>query len=159
MQAKEGVLNLLNTHLTAELTAVNQYFLAAKMCESWALEGLHHKFRELSFGEMRDAEALVKHILYLEGLPNLQRLNQIRIGESVPEILDAGLELERNAVELLRGAVEHCARVSDFTTRSMFEEMLRDEETHVDWFETQRDAIRLVGLENYLAQQLQSAAG
>jgi bacterioferritin len=154
MKAKEGVIDLLNTALTIELTAVNQYFLAAKMCKNWGFMRLHDKFRDLSMDEMKDIEELMEHILYLEGLPNMQRLNQVRAGETVPEVLQAGLELERGAVDFLRGAIEHCARQGDFTTRAMFEEMIRDEEHHIDWFETQFEAIRLVGVENYLSQQI-----
>lgn len=154
MQAKEGVIDLLNTHLTLELTAINQYFLAAKMCENWGFMRLHEKFRSLSLDEMKDAEELVAHILYLEGLPNMQRLNQVRVGENVREILDAGYELEKGAVEFLRGAIEHCTRVGDYTTRAKFEEMIQDEEEHVDWYETQFETIKQVGLELYLAQQI-----
>jgi bacterioferritin len=154
MQAKPGVVDLLNQCLTIELTATNQYFLAAKQCANWGFGRLHDHFRGLSIGEMRDAERLVEHILYLEGLPNLQRLNRVRVGETVPEILEAGLQAEHEAVEFLRGAIEHCAREGDFTTRAMFESMIQDEETHVDWFETQIETIRLVGLQQYLAQQV-----
>lgn len=154
MQAKEGVLDLLNRMLTIELTAINQYFLAAKMCENWGFNRLERKFNQLSRGEMTDTEHLIKHILYLEGIPNMQRLDQIRVGENVPETLQAGLDLERRAVEFLRGAIEHCARVGDYTTRAMFEEMIQDEEEHIDWFETQFDTIRFTGLENYLSQQI-----
>src|SRR4051812_15554375 len=113
MQAKEGVIDLLNGALTTELTAINQYFLAAKQCASWGFARLHDRFRQLSFEEMKDTEQLIEHILYLEGLPNMQRLNQVRVGESVPELLQAGLELERGAVEFLRGAIEHCAQRGD----------------------------------------------
>ena len=157
MQAKPGVVDLLNQSLTIELTAINQYFLAAKQCANWGFERLHERFRELSFEEMKDTEELIEHILYLEGVPNMQRLNQVRVGESVPEILQAGLDLERGAVEHLRGAIEHTAREGDFTTRGMFEEMIRDEERHVDWFETQLETIKLVGLEQYLSQQIKKA--
>lgn len=154
MKAQEGVVDLLNQALTTELTAINQYFLAAKQCENWGLGRLHDRFRALSLDEMKDTEELVTHILYLEGLPNVQRLNQVRVGQTVPEVLQAGLELERGAVDFLRGAIDHCARVGDYTTRAKFEAMIQDEETHVDWFETQLEAIRLVGLERYLSQQL-----
>ena len=154
MKAREGVVDLLNTALTTELTAVNQYFLAAKMCANWGFARLHDRFRALSFEEMKDTEELIEHILYLEGLPNMQRLNQVRVGEAVPELLQAGLDLERGAVEFLRGAIEHCDPVGDYTTRGKFEEMIQDEETHVDWFETQLETVRLVGLENYLSQQI-----
>jgi bacterioferritin len=154
MKAKEGVLDLLNSVLTTELTAINQYFANAKMCANWGFGRLHDKFRSLSLDEMKDTEEVIDHILYLEGVPNMQRLNAVQLGETVPEQLQAGLQLERGAVEFLRGAIEHCARVGDYTTRGMFEEMIRDEETHVDWFETQLETIRLVGLERYLAQQI-----
>lgn len=159
MKAREGVIDLLNQHLTIELTAINQYFLASEMCASWGFGRLHDRFRALSMDEMKDGQAIIAHILYLEGLPNMQRLNQIRVGQDVPEILQAGLDAERGAVDFLRGAIEHCARVGDYTTRLMFEQTIRDEEEHVDWFETQLDSIRLVGLDNYLAQQLHAAGG
>ena len=104
--------------------------------------------------EMKDTEGLIERILFLEGLPNMQRLNPIGVGESVPEVLQAGLDLEMGAVNFLRDAIEHCARVGDFASRAMFEEMIVDEEHHVDWFETQQDTIRTVGLELYLSQQI-----
>ena len=156
MKAKEGVLELLNQYLTIELTAINQYFLASEMCANWGFDRLHDRFRELSFAEMKDARDLIAHILYLEGLPNLQRLNQVRVGQTVPEVLQVGLESEYAAVEFLRSAIDHCARVGDYTTRAMFEETIHDEEEHVDWFETQLESMRLVGTENYLSQQLHS---
>lgn len=152
MQAKEGVVDLLNGSLTIELTAVNQYFLAAEQCANWGFPGLRKLFRALSLEEMKDGEVLVKHILYLEGLPNMQRLNHVLVGESVSELLQAGLDAERGAVEHLRLAIAHCAEVGDYTTRALFEGMIRGEEEHVDLFETQLTAIRLVGLERYLAQ-------
>lgn len=154
MQAKEGIVDRLNQALTTELTAINQYFLAAKQCDHWGVSRLGRAFRALSLDEMKDTEGLVERILFLEGLPNMQRLNQVRAGETVPEILQAGLELELGAVEFLREAIAHCASVSDFATRSLFEEMIVDEERHVDWFETQLDTIRLIGLERYLSQQI-----
>src|SRR4051794_10633751 len=124
MQAKEGVVDLLNASLTIELTAVNQYFLAAEQCANWGFSKLRERFRALSMEEMKDVEALMKHILYLEGLPNMQRLNQVLVGENVPELLQAGLALERGAVEHLRQAIAHCAQVGDYTTRGMFEAMI-----------------------------------
>lgn len=154
MQAKEGVVDLLNRMLTIELTAINQYFLAAKQCENWGFGRLGSAFRGLSMAEMKDTEEIIAHILYLEGLPNMQRLNQVRVGQTVPEVLQAGLDMEIEAVDFLREAIEHCARVGDYTTRAKFEEMIQDEERHVDWFETQFEAISRVGLENYLAQQI-----
>lgn len=154
MQPKEGVVDLLNDALTTELTAINQYFLAARMCQNWGFPRLQAAFRGLSLSEMKDTEELIDHILYLEGVPNMQRLNRVHVGENVPEVLDAGLTLEYGAVDFLRGAIEHCARVGDFTTRAMFEEMIQDEERHVDWFETQIETIRLIGLQLYLSQQV-----
>jgi bacterioferritin len=157
MRAKEGVIDLLNGSLTIELTAVNQYFLAAEQCANWGFPRLRSFFRSLSLEEMKDIEVLVKHILYLEGLPNMQRLNTVLVGENVPELLRAGLTAEHGAVDYLRTAITHCAQVGDYTTRSIFEEMIRGEEEHVDLFETQISAIRLVGLERYLAQQVHAA--
>jgi bacterioferritin len=154
VKAKEGVVDLLNTALTIELTAINQYFLAAKQCENWGFARLHDHFRRLSMEEMKDTEGLVEHILYLDGLPNLQRLNALNVGQAVPELLQAGLDLELGAVEHLRAGIEHCARVGDYTTRAKFEEMIQGEETHVDWFETQLETIRLVGLDHYLSQHI-----
>jgi bacterioferritin len=156
VQAREGVVDLLNRHLTVELTAINQYFLAAEMCRNWGYEGLYQKFRSLSMEEMEDAEKLVRHILYLEGLPNMQRLNEVRVSESVPEVFQSGLEAEMNAVAGLREAIAHCANVGDFTSRAMLEEMIREEEEHVDWFETQIETVRQVGLERYLIPFIRS---
>jgi bacterioferritin len=154
MQAKEGVLEYLNQMLTMELTVVNQYFLQAEMCRNWGYDRLYEKFRSLSMGEMQDVQDLIRHILYLEGLPNLQRLNQVAVGEDVLENLQIGLTAERNAVQALTPAIAHCAQVGDYTTRQMFEEMVRSEEEHVDWFETQLETIRQIGIDNYLTQQL-----
>ncbi len=154
MEAMDGVVERLNQALTTELTAINQYFLAAKQCDHWGVPRLGRAFRALSLDEMKDTEGLVERILFLEGLPNMQRLNHVRAGENVPEILEAGLDLELGAVTFLREAIAHCAGVHDFASRALFEEMLRDEERHVDWFETQLDSIRLVGLERYLSQHI-----
>lgn len=156
MEAREGVVERLNRHLTIELTAINQYFLQAEMCRNWGFEGLYKRLRDLSMEEMEDAEKLVGHILYLEGLPNMQRLNDLRIGENVEEILRLDLQTEMDAVAGLREAIAHCTSVSDFKTRAMLEEMIQEEEGHVDYFETQLEAIRLIGIERYLAQYLQA---
>ncbi len=154
MQAKEGVIERLNAVLTNELTAVNQYFLQAEMCRNWGLHGLHEKLREFSMMEMKDAQELIQHILYLEGLPNLQRLGPVRIGENALEHLQIDLEYERATVDpLLREAITHCAQVGDYTTRKMFEEMIEDEEQQVDWLETQMELVTQIGLQNYLTEQ------
>jgi bacterioferritin len=154
MQAKEGVIDLLNSILTADLTAVNQYFLHAKMCEHWGYERLYHIVRQRSIDEMRDVEALIEHILYLEGVPNMQRLGTVTVGETVPEQFTADLAAEQEMLALLRQGVTHCTRVEDYTTRHMLEAMVQDVDTHIDWIETQQELIRQVGLERYLSQQI-----
>jgi len=154
LQAREGVLDRLNAVLTVELTAINQYFLQAEICRNWGYERLAHIFSRSSFAEMKDTQELIAHILYLEGMPNMMRMNQVLVGETVLEHLELDLELERTAVETLREAIAHCATVNDFTTRKMFEGMIADEETHIDFIEAQLEAIRQIGLELYCAQQL-----
>jgi bacterioferritin len=154
MKAKEGVVDLLNQILTVDLTAINQYFIHAEMCRNWGYERLHHKLRDSSFTEMKDAQRIIEHLLYLEGMPNLQRLGTVRVGENVQEHLQLDLEAERSAVSLFATSIAHCARVEDYTTRNILEEMIRDEEEHVDWLETQLETISQVGLQNYLAQQI-----
>jgi bacterioferritin len=154
MQAKPGVIDQLNTILTIELTAVNQYFLQAEMCRNWGYEHLYEKLRASSMEEMKDAERLIQHVLYLDGFPNVQRLNDIGIGENVLENLQVDLRLENGAVGALAQAISHCAQAGDFTTRNLLEEMIRGEEGQVDWLETQLEAIRQVGLQNYLTEQI-----
>ena len=154
MKAKQGVVNLLNKILTEELTVINQYFLHAKMCDNWGYERLEHKVKERSFSEMKDADHIIEHILYLEGLPNVQRLGTVKIGETVPEQLKSDLAKEKEMVKLLTEAIEHCTKVGDYTTRHMLEDMVKDEDEHIDWIETQQETIKQVGLENYLSEQI-----
>lgn len=154
MQAKPGVVDRLNAMLTIELTAINQYFVQAEVCRNWGYERLYAKFRHSSLDEMKDTQQIIAHILYLEGVPNMQRMEQVMVGETVLEHLQLNLELERKAVETLREAISHCRDVEDYTTRKMFEDMIASEETHIDWIENQLEAIRQVGLELYLSQQL-----
>ena len=154
MKAKEGVVERLNTILTIDLTAINQYFLQSEMVRNWGFLRTADKLREVSLDEMRDAQTLVRHILYLEGLPNVQRLGAVKIGESVEENLGLGLEAEKAALETLTEAIVHCERVGDFGTREILEDMVREEEEHVDWLETQQETIRQVGIEHYLAQNI-----
>jgi bacterioferritin len=158
MQAQEGVIDLLNRILTVDLTAINQYFLHAKMCEHWGYERLHHTIRQRSMDEMRDVEALLEHILYLEGVPNLQRLGTVTVGETVPEQFTADLATEHEMLALLREGVTHCAQVEDYTTRDMLEVMVQDVDEHIDWLETQQELIRQVGLERYLSAQIKKEA-
>lgn len=154
MQAKEGVVDRLNAALTNELTAVNQYFLQAEMCKNWGFERLYEHFRAFSLDEMRDSQELVRHVLYLDGLPNMQRLGPIRVGETAIEHLQLDLDFERSVVESLREAIAHCASVGDFNTRAMFERMIHGEEEQVDWLETQLAAVERVGVQGYLTEQL-----
>jgi bacterioferritin len=154
MKAKEGIIDRLNAILTADLTAINQYFLHAKMCENWGYDRLHYEVRKRSFDEMKDAEELIEHILYLEGVPNVQRLGTVRVGEQVPEQFNADLASEREMLQLLSESITHCAKVGDFTTRHMLEDMAEDVDRHIDWIETQQETIKQVGLENYLSEQI-----
>lgn len=154
MKAKEGVINLLNKILTADLTAINQYFVHAKMCENWGYERLHNTVQKRSVDEMKDAEQLIEHILYLEGVPNVQRLNTVHVGETVPEQFKADLKAEQEMLAILSEGVVHCAKVGDFTTRHMLEDMAKDVDAHIDWIETQQELMEQVGLENYLSEQI-----
>lgn len=154
MKAKQGVVELLNKILTEELTVINQYFLHAKMCKNWGYDRLHDHVLDRSYGEMKDAKAVIDHILYLEGLPNMQRLGTVKIGETVPEQLKSDLAKEKAMVKLLTDGIEHCTKVRDFTTRHILEDMVKDEEEHIDWIETQLETISQVGLQNYLSEQI-----
>ena len=154
MKAKDGVVERLNNILTIELTAINQYFIHSEMANNWGFPGVGKLFRTNSMSEMEDAQHLIRHILYLEGLPNLQRLNQVQVGESIKEDLELNLEAEKNAVGVLAEAITHCATVSDYTTRSILEGMIRDEEEHIDTLETQLEIINAIGIDLYLNQQI-----
>ena len=156
MKAKEGVVERLNNILTIELTAINQYFIHAEMANNWGFPGVGNLFRANSMSEMEDAQHLIRHILYLEGLPNLQRLNEVQVGESIREDLELNLEAEKNAVNVLAEAITHCASVADYTTRNILEGMIREEEEHVDTLETQLEIISHIGIELYLNQQIHS---
>ena len=149
MQGDKKVIQFLNTVLKNELAAINQYFLHARMYENWGLSGLNEKEYEESIDEMKHADALVRRILFLEGLPNLQDIGKLKIGENTEEMLRCDLELELEAIPVLRQAIEHCEQVQDYTSRELFEDILASEEEHVDWLETQLELIEKVGLKNY----------
>jgi bacterioferritin len=155
MRGDATVLQHLNAALKNELTAINQYFLHARMLEHWGVEKLGKHEYEASVEEMKDADKLIERILFLDGLPNLQDLDKLLIGENVREILDCDLKLEHKAIAHLREAVAHAESVRDFVSRDLFSEMLEGEESQVDFIETQFDLIDRIGIENYT--QLNSA--
>lgn len=149
MKGDKKVVEFLNRALKNELTAINQYFLHARMYQDWGLEKLNeHEYHE-SIDEMKHADALVKRILFLEGLPNLQDLGKLFIGQNTREMLECDLKLEMEAVPLLREAVAYCESKSDYVSRDLFQDILESEEEHIDWIETQLGLIDKVGLENY----------
>ncbi len=154
MKGDPQVIDLLNEVLTNELTAINQYFLHARMCENWGYDRLHGKIRHESIDEMKHADEVIERLLYLEGLPNLQRLGKINVGENVPELLKLDLELEKVAIPTLNRGIELCRKVGDNGTAELLEDMLVDEEEHANWLETQLTAIDQVGVQNYLSEQL-----
>lgn len=154
MRGNERVVELLNELLTLELTAVNQYMVHMKMCEDWGYGVLAGKIKELAFDEMRDAEEIIGRVLFLEGVPNVQRLGTVRVGENVTEQLELMRETEMTVLEFLGRAVAVCMEEGDQASREFFAESLPEEEGHVDWLETQLEAIRQVGEENYLSQKL-----
>lgn len=154
MKAKDGVLELLNQVLRAELTAVHQYLLHAALCKNWGYSRLHEHFSHLASEEVGHSSGLMDHVLYLDGTPDVEHLDAVAYGSDVAALITADLEFEREDAELLRKAITHCARVGDFTTRHIFEHMIIDTEEHIDWFETQLRTIKQTGLENYLAMQI-----
>jgi bacterioferritin len=153
MQSTPEIIELLNDVLSAELTAINQYFIHYKMQENWGYQRLAAKGKEESFGEMKHAEELIERILYLEGVPNMQRLFPVKVGETVPEQLKAELETEKEAIARLAAGIEQCRR-ADEGTRLLLEEILSDEEEHADWLETQLSMISDIGDGLYLNAQI-----
>ena len=154
MKGHDQIVSLLNEVLTAELTAINQYFVHARMCENWGYRRLWKKVRDESIGEMRHADRLIERILYLEGVPNVQRLGKVNVGQTVPEQLRLDLELERAAVKALNAGIELCRGLGDNGSRELLENILIGEEEHVDWIEAQLTLIQQMGEPPYLAQQI-----
>jgi bacterioferritin len=154
MQGDAAIIELLNEVLTAELTAINQYFIHAKMCDNWGYQRLGEHGRDESIDEMKHADSIIERILYFEGVPNMQRLFPVRVGETVAEQLQLDVELEYAAVERLNRGIALAVEKGDNGTRELLARILVSEEEHIDWIETQQEAIRQIGLERYLGHQL-----
>ena len=158
MQGDRQVIAMLNGQLTNELTAINQYFLHSRIFRHWGLARLGRKEYEESIGEMKHADRLIERILMLDGLPNLQSLHKVRVGETTPEILQCDLALEQASQSHLRDAIAHAEAVRDYVSRELLEDVLEDTEEHIDWLETQIELIGRIGLENY-QQSMMDPAG
>ena len=153
-QKSKVVIKALNNVLTAELTAINQYFLHAKMFQNWGYERLYTKVYRESIDEMKHSDEIIARVLYLDGLPNVQRLSKVNIGESVKECLECDLALEYDALPRLKEGIELCSSEGDHGSRMLLQRILESEEEHVDWLEAQLELIGQVGLQGYLAEQI-----
>ena len=157
MKGDRQVIDFLNKALLNELTAVNQYWLHYRMLDNWGIEKLAKYERHESIDEMKHADMLAERVLFLEGLPNFQALGKLRIGESVEEILRCDLELEHEAIPLLRDAIAHCEAARDYASRELFKDILESEEEHIDFLERQFDLIERMGIQNYVQMQSKPA--
>lgn len=155
MQGNKDVLMVLNKVLTHELTSINQYFLHARMFKNWGLEELNERAYKKSIKDMKQADDLIERILFLEGLPNLQHLERLRIGENTSEMLDCDLQIQMDQVPLLKEGIALCEEKSDYVSRELLTDILDYEEEYIDWIETQLSLIKAVGIENYLQSQIE----
>lgn len=159
MKGSPAIIDALNSVLTKELTAINQYFLHARMLQNWGLEKIGKLEYDASIDEMKHADMVIKRILFLEGLPNLQKLNKLRIGQNIQEVIEADLEVEYEAVPHLKKCIQLAESEHDYATRDLFLAILKSEEKHIDWLETQRDLIKAVGPQNYMQSQMEPDKG
>lgn len=159
MKGSKAIIDALNSVLTKELTAINQYFLHARMLQNWGLEKLGKLEYDASIDEMKHADMVIKRILFLEGLPNLQKLDKLRIGQDLAEVLDADLAVEYAAIPHLKKCIQTAEKEADYATRDLFLFILKSEEHHVDWLETQRDLLKKVGVQNYMQSQMEPDKG
>jgi bacterioferritin len=157
MKGEPNVIKLLNDQLTNELTAINQYFLHSRIYRHWGFEKLGKKEYEESIGEMKHADRLIERVLMLDGLPNLQALHKLMVGETVPEILNCDLQLELVSQKKVKEGIAACEEARDFVSRELLQDILDDTEEHIDWLETQIELVDRVGLQNYLQSQMGDA--
>lgn len=155
MKGSQNIIDALNDVLTRELTAINQYFLHARMLQDWGMEKLGKLEYEASIDEMKHADDLIKRILFLEGLPNVQKLGKVRIGQNIKEVLESDLAIENEAVPALKAHIKLCEEESDYVSRDLFLSILQSEEGHVDWLETQLGLLNKVGEQNYIQSQME----
>ncbi|MPY22762.1 bacterioferritin [Shewanella psychropiezotolerans] len=154
MKGQPQVLGQLNNILTFELTAINQYFLHARMYKNWGFEELNHKSYKKSIQDMKHADKLIERVLFLEGLPNLQQLQKLRIGEHCEEMLSCDKTMIEEQILALRSAIEICESLRDYVSRDLLADLLEDEEEHLDWIESQQELISLTGTQNYLQSKI-----
>ena len=154
MKAEAGIISQLNIILKNELTAINQYFLHSRMIRDLGFERLAAKIYEESIGEMKHADLIIERVLLLDGLPNLQALGKLKIGEDIEEIFTADLSLEMTNQSCLKVAIQHCEEKRDYVTREIFQQILNDTEEHIDWIETQQSRIEKVGIQNFLQEEM-----
>ena len=159
MKGSKAIIEALNSVLTGELTAINQYFLHSRMLQNWGLEKIGKLEYAASIDEMKHADMVIKRILFLEGLPNVQKINKIRIGQNVGEVIAADLEVEYEAVPNLKKCIQRAEKEHDYASRDLFLSILKSEEHHVDWLETQRDLLKSVGVQNYMQSQMEPDQG